>query len=322
MKGIKLTSFLDKMPKQFRDKVKVSLADYKTAVVNRVATDVDIKEVQSELKQATMYLSTRRLDRDNDIVIPDGMDLELYKMNPVVLFGHDYGSMPIAKTLDAKSDGYGVLIRMQFADTERANEAWSLVKDGYLRTLSAGFQSKPNAVFYRGDDGFTNLLDYFSATWSEFKAEDRDNVERIIARSTLIEASLVPVPANPYALIQDVKSGKLKLSDDMAKRVHYEKLCDNVEEKKTETEPEPKPDKLKEDKTVDEEKEVKDIKQDAPAVPVPEKKQDIIIPVTVIPACTVKQVVVIKPVMTQKGLENIIAEKVKLAVDYHRGIVR
>ena len=45
------------------------------------------------------YITTKRMDRDREIVLPKGGILNDYMKHPVVLFGHDYKSMPVGKSL-------------------------------------------------------------------------------------------------------------------------------------------------------------------------------------------------------------------------------
>src|SRR5688572_13904885 len=45
-------------------------------------------------------ISTSTPDRSGDIVVPKGGDLENFRKNPVVLFGHNYGQPPVARAED------------------------------------------------------------------------------------------------------------------------------------------------------------------------------------------------------------------------------
>lgn len=227
IREIKLTSFFDKMPAEFRAKIKEVFPDIPTIKIVRIPNIFEIKELNEGKRRMTAYASTRRLDHDGDIVVPSvqfgckGCNTELYKMNPIVLFAHDYSSLPIAKSIETTPDSYGVLSLIEFAETERGEETWQLVKGGFLNTLSAGFVA--DKVSYREDDDFTKLCDQFQAGWPEFKGCDRDKVRRIVKDWTLFEKSLVPVPSNPYALVQDVAKGKIKLSEEMFKRLDLDK---------------------------------------------------------------------------------------------------
>jgi len=82
------------------------------------------------------YITTEGSDRYGDIVRADGMDDKAYSKNPIVLYGHDYNSFPIGKSLWRKkyiANGVsGILAKTQFAPTEDGKEVYQLWKNGYL----------------------------------------------------------------------------------------------------------------------------------------------------------------------------------------------
>ena len=121
------------------------------------------------------------IDRDGEIVDPAGIDMKNFERNPVLLYAHDYRSDPIGKVLNIKLDGNRILFTPQFAIgvSDRAKQYYEMVKAGFLNAFSIGFIPK------------------------EYK--DRQNTDgttsRVFTRSELLEISLVPVPANPNALV-------------------------------------------------------------------------------------------------------------------------
>ena len=221
---VALKAFIDMLAKPLRIKLKEVTPDFEEVKVLRFPS---VTEDTPETKDATkdgdkLYLSTRRLDRDGDIVIPSGLDDSLYKMNPIVLWSHNYREPPVAQTTDLTIDPYGVLVTLDYAPTKFGQDIAKLVKGKFLRTMSAGFIAKEK--FYRNEDGFSALLDRFEKEWPEFKHEDRDKVNRIITKWQLVEASFAPIPSNAYSLLQALgKDGGLELADavwkslDMAK---------------------------------------------------------------------------------------------------------
>jgi len=294
VREVKLSAFFDKMPAAFRRSIKEIISDISEIKIVRVNSQFELKELDDKKQTMTAYASTRRLDHDGDIIMPMGCKTDIYKMNPVVLMAHDYQSLPIAKVLDITPDPYGVLEKIEFAPTERGQEAWQLVKGGFLNTLSAGFMA--DDVFYREDDEFTSLCDKFQREWPEFKGCDRDRVRRIVKSWTLFETSLCAVPANPYALVQDVAKGKIKLSDEMTKRLELEKYM-----KTTEHEPPIVP-------------------EPAPAIkPEPAK-----------PATDIKEIAIIRPAiekinirqtLTESALSDMIEKIVTKVIAKRRGII-
>lgn len=145
-----------------------------------------------EIDEATMtiqhFISTESTDRHGDIVRAKGMQDANFAKNPVVLYGHDYHSLPVGKSLwrkTARKGGVtGVLAATQFAPTEEGKLVFSLWKDGYLNAASIGFIPLAYDVI-RGeedDTGYKPILGFDITDWE------------------LLEYSIVPIPANQDAL--------------------------------------------------------------------------------------------------------------------------
>ena len=149
-------------------------------------------------------ISDETEDRHGEVVVQDGWDFTEYKSNPIVLFGHDAGALPIGKTLDIEIVDGKTVATMQFAVNEydRAKDIWNLVKGGYLKTISVGF---------------INVL--------------RDGAK--LLENKLLEISVVPVPANPNAITLAAETGVINkkdvtwLRDTMTKEV--EALTSHIE---------------------------------------------------------------------------------------------
>ncbi len=175
----------------------------------------EIKGVDVAERTLTAYVSTNARDRMDEVLDPEGVDLTKFKKNPIVLFAHDYGSPPIAKALWIKKDGDGILSKMQFATTERAEEIFSLYKDGFMKAFSVGFIPKE----YTDGDG-------------------NKSPRRTYNKWELLEYSAVPVPANPEALALAISKGILK--DEGLKKMFEAKktyiLPDGTEKSFTEDE--------------------------------------------------------------------------------------
>ena len=95
-------------------------------------------ELEPGERAVKMYVSTRDMDRDNEIILPKGMDLKQYLKSPVVLESHDYSQLPIGKAEWIKADDYGVKAKISFAPTPEGDKAWALAQFLPL-TASVGF---------------------------------------------------------------------------------------------------------------------------------------------------------------------------------------
>jgi HK97 family phage prohead protease len=123
-------------------------------------------------------ISTADVDRSRDIVKVEGWRTANWERNPVVLFGHDYRSLPVAKGLEIrKSDA--LVATAEFPSRELydfGNTVYALLREGYLNAASVGF-----------------------APMKYSRNEDRGGID--FEEQELLEFSVVPVPANPNALL-------------------------------------------------------------------------------------------------------------------------
>lgn len=155
-------------------------------MIYKVLEDCEVKKLAE--RQYEFTASTSDIDRDGEIIDAKGWDLKNFKKNPVIMYAHDYRTLPIGKaskvwissdnklknTVEFPPEG-----TYEFADiVER------LVDTGYLRTESVGFIPK------QWEDG------------------DGDKApKRTYIKQELLEISLVPVPSNPNALRNAMDDG-------------------------------------------------------------------------------------------------------------------
>lgn len=118
--------------------------------------------------------STEGTDRDGEIIKQDGWDLSNFGKNPVLMLMHNYQEFPVGKVVDiGVKDGKLTFTAMFSGATQKAKECYALVKEGILNCFSVGFIPR------------------------EFDPKDQS----IITKSELLEISLVPIPANPEAVV-------------------------------------------------------------------------------------------------------------------------
>lgn len=117
-------------------------------------------------------ISTNDIDRHGDVIDQSGWSFERYMKNPVVLWGHDYWSLPIGVTEDIRVEDGKCIAKGRFAPESAnpfAQQVRKLYDAGIVRATSVGF----------------------------IAIEEKGN---LITKAELLEFSFVPVPANPYAL--------------------------------------------------------------------------------------------------------------------------
>jgi HK97 family phage prohead protease len=166
-------------------------------------------------------LSTSAVDRHGDTVLQTGWKLENYKMNPVVLFGHDQQSPPVGRAPNILLEGDKLVAKgVQFTPKELSPFGWmigEMYKQGFMNAVSVGF-----------------LPGKFREN------EERGGLAMDFEEQELLEFSAVPVPANPEALqaakaagievapliqwaeeILDTKDGTQTIQRTMAERIWH-----------------------------------------------------------------------------------------------------
>lgn len=134
--------------------------------------------------------SSAVVDRMGDIIEQSGWDLNNFKNNPVILWAHNSGfgedRPPIGKALKVWVEDKGkptarLMFKVQFdLQDSFAAEIFRKIKDGFLNTVSVGFMPYEWEELDPGN------------WWGGLK----------YLKQELLELSVVPVPANPEALIQ------------------------------------------------------------------------------------------------------------------------
>ncbi|GIW70330.1 MAG: hypothetical protein KatS3mg101_1077 [Patescibacteria group bacterium] len=150
-------------------------------IKQEIKKHLQTKEMQDFIEQTKaaedsgsfeVIISTADIDRQGESIDQNGWDLSFYKLNPVVLWAHDYYSLPIGITTDIKIEDGKLIAKGIFAPAE-ANPFAQQVRRLYdlkiVRATSVGFIPLET-------DG------------------------KIIKKAELLEFSFVPVPANPFAL--------------------------------------------------------------------------------------------------------------------------
>jgi HK97 family phage prohead protease len=141
----------------------------------------EVKSGLPDSRSMKFIISTDSIDRDGDSVSAKGWDLSNYLKSPVVLWSHDYSTPPIAKATQVEQTANGLAATAEFPQKgvyPLADTVYELLKGGFLSATSVGF--RPLEVE---------------------KATDREKGMNF-SKQELLEFSIVPVPANPEALIQ------------------------------------------------------------------------------------------------------------------------
>lgn len=149
-------------------------------------------EVEKEERAVVSYISTTMKDRDGEQLLPNGVVLDNYRKNPVVLYSHDYRSVPIAKNIWIKADENGLIAKTVFAKSEFADQIYKA---------------------YTEDIGGTGPLmkawsvGFIPVEYQDIDQKSPEDPKRIYSKWELLEYSAVPVPSCPEALTLAIEKG-------------------------------------------------------------------------------------------------------------------
>jgi len=140
--------------------------------------------------------SDETVDRAGDVIRVAGWQLGEFRRNPVILLNHDYQGLPVGQALEVKQErheGRPVLrFSVLFADAATyplADTVFRLYQGGYMRATSVGF---------------------IPLEAEKLSDEERESLGlkpygNVFSKQSLLELSMVTVPANPNALELAVK---------------------------------------------------------------------------------------------------------------------
>lgn len=150
---------------------------------------VGIVEAGPSDRTVKYTISNSSVDRDKDSVSVTGWDLANFQRNPVVLWGHKAGELPIGKCVQIglEDDALKAIVEFLPADMpiagERAEAVLRMSRTGFLSATSVGFRPLEFELAKERDDG--------DSWWPPVN----------FIRQELMEFSIVSIPANPDALI-------------------------------------------------------------------------------------------------------------------------
>lgn len=136
-------------------------------------------------RAARCVCSTESIDRQGDVVVQAGWQLQQYRQNPVVLFAHD-STKPIAHCSDIGVVANRLEATITFPPpgaSSTSDWAWAMIQANALKAVSVGFTIGA-ATPIPGGRGSR------------------------ITSATLLELSIVSVPANADALIVGTSGAK------------------------------------------------------------------------------------------------------------------
>lgn len=135
-------------------------------------------------EQVSFTASTATPDRYGDTIDQTGWVTDAYEKNPVLLWAHSYSTPPVGKVgaLDKSGDLKATGIEFTPAEMNAFGaQVGEMVRSGFLNTVSVGF---------------------LPLEWEQRISQTGELLGYNFKRCELLEISVVPVPANPQALLE------------------------------------------------------------------------------------------------------------------------
>lgn len=154
----------------------------------------------------TFVLSDESLNSHGFRVLTSGIDLEQFKKNPVMLYGHDDEMLPIGRWLNVRVEGDRLLAEAEFdSDDELAQQISAKVESGYVNCCSIGFM--------------------ITATTSDpvwmLPGQKWDTV----SGCKLLECSICAIGSNYNAMrLYDERGKRMELSDENMMRLSHSRI--------------------------------------------------------------------------------------------------
>jgi hypothetical protein len=188
------------MPESLKKISAAVLEDFKKALASQPTVDLIAKTKTATDGQSSgsfrVIISTSDEDRQGDAIDQSKWNLKNFENNPVVLWAHDYYSLPIGVATKIGVENGKLVAEGKFASAELnpfAGQVAALYEAGFIKTTSVGYMQH--------EDGELELLEF----------------------------SFVPVPANPYALsMRQMKEMKLNMPELVMKGLQFQAKAESA----------------------------------------------------------------------------------------------
>lgn len=157
-------------------------------------------ELKGTAKGFAAVITAETLDRDGEVLIPQGMNSTEFDKNPTLFWNHDY-AQPVGRCNGLKRKESTIVGDFTFAQRPDGYSgeffpevAAALVGQGIVNAVSVGYVPE--------DGGVRRATEIDRKKYG-------DRVHTIYSRWKLLEVSLAPLQANPDALITAVKKGMM-----------------------------------------------------------------------------------------------------------------
>jgi hypothetical protein len=173
--------------------------------VKATTADVTIDEPQ---RLVTAIANTAALDLDDEVVLPSGAEMDdngqprYMGQAKAIFYNHRHDDLPVGvlRKAQLKGDVWRTLFRVS-DKTEFSRDLFSLMLEGAVRGVSIGFVA-------------TDV-----SPPDESETAKYGPARNIIRRWRWLELSVTPMPCNPEAWVESLKTGACVLDDDTCSKV-------------------------------------------------------------------------------------------------------
>jgi HK97 family phage prohead protease len=166
--------------------------------MNTITRKALAAELRGTAKGFAAVITAETLDRDGEVLIPQGMNSGEFEKNPTLFWNHDY-AQPVGRCDGLKRKESTIVGDFTFAQRPEGYSgeffpevAAALVGQGIVNAVSIGYVPE--------DGGVRRATEVDRKKYGE-------RVHTVYSRWKLLEVSLAPLQANPDALITAVKKG-------------------------------------------------------------------------------------------------------------------
>lgn len=189
---------LKKIPDDIKSAVSTTIDGEEVQGYCRVYQHPKAVHVDLDERTDVSLITTASVDRDNEIVLPNGLDMKQFRRNMVVTFAHIYNALPVGKALWIKREKNdnpnkdGWLAKTKYTSKP---ETWTgdWFQDAILHMVSEGDLMGKSIGFIPTEIRPPNESDIKTRP-------ELAGVSYIIAKAILLEYAIAPVQSNPDAL--------------------------------------------------------------------------------------------------------------------------
>ena len=120
--------------------------------MDRLESFGHLREIDTDAKRVTQVISTGDVARDGAIIEPSGWDFSNYNRNPVVLWMHNDGAMPFARTIDLLATDKELIARSEFDTNDPMGmTVFDKIVNGFINATSVRWLPKRTEVRVLGE---------------------------------------------------------------------------------------------------------------------------------------------------------------------------